>query len=130
MSRCTTAAELQWRRPRKANNKNKIIQAGESPKPSSGDCVNRQARFHHTMKARSIIRWQHRLKRERPTCTERMNRSPRVRMEAWRQWQTRQEKKPCPTKTITNPLDFHRPSHGSDYTKIPLGRHASEGILV
>ncbi len=33
-------------------------------------------------KQRSKIRWQHRLKREHPTCTERkQNRSPRVRME-------------------------------------------------
>ena len=37
------------------------------------------------MKRRSKIRWQHRLKRERPTCTERTDRSSRVRMEAWRQ---------------------------------------------
>ena len=29
---------------------------------------------------------QHRLNRERPICTERTNRSSRVRMEAWRQW--------------------------------------------
>jgi len=30
--------------------------------------------------------------RERPMCTERTNRSSRVRMEAWRQWLTRQGK--------------------------------------
>ena len=27
--------------------------------------------FHREMEERSIIRWQHRLKREHPTCTER-----------------------------------------------------------
>jgi hypothetical protein len=32
-------------------------------------------------------RWQPRLKREHPTCTGRHNRSSRVRMEGWRQWQ-------------------------------------------
>jgi hypothetical protein len=45
----------------------------QKPKPSFGDCVHRQAQlseFHR--KRRSIIRWQHRLNRERPTCTERM----------------------------------------------------------
>jgi len=30
-------------------------------------------------------RWQRRLYREHPMCTERMSRSPRVRMEGWRQ---------------------------------------------
>src|SRR5580704_12258522 len=34
----------------------------------------------------------------------------RVRMEAWRQWQTRQEKNPCPRRK--NLLDSDRPSHG------------------
>ena len=42
--------------------------------------------FHREMEERSTIRWQHRLKREHPTCTERnKNRSPRVRMEGRRQ---------------------------------------------
>ena len=39
------------------------------------------------------------------TCTERINRSSRVRMEAWRQWLTRQKKS----------LDSDRPSHGRRY---------------
>ncbi|SRR6266496_226520 len=43
--------------------------------PSSGDCVNRLAQLLCKEKDRSTIRWQHRLKRERPTCTERKNRS-------------------------------------------------------
>src|ERR1700731_1654652 len=64
------------------------------------------------MDERSIIRWQHRLKRERPTCTERTKTLTRVRMEGWRQWLTRPEKKPCPTKKQQNPLDSDRPSHG------------------
>src|SRR5450755_53050 len=41
--------------------------------------------FHREMEERSTNRWQHRLKREHPTCTERSNRSRRVRMEGWRQ---------------------------------------------
>lgn len=32
-------------------------------------------------------RWQHRLNREHPTCTERLNVHLRVRMEGWRQKQ-------------------------------------------
>src|SRR5262249_52906830 len=44
----------------------------QKPKPSSGDCVNRQAHVSALQRNdRSLIRWQHRLKRERPTCTER-----------------------------------------------------------
>jgi hypothetical protein len=50
--------------------------------------------------------------RERPTCTERTKSLTRVRMEGWRQWLTRPEKKPCPTKKQQNPLDSDRPSHG------------------
>ena len=42
---------------------------------------------------RSLIRWQHRLKRERPTCTERNDRSSKVQMEAWRQWRAGEKKK-------------------------------------
>ena len=44
-------------------------------------------------KERSTNRWQHRLQRERPTCTERKDRSLRVRMEGWRQWRLGREKK-------------------------------------
>src|SRR5262249_35055970 len=59
----------------------------QKPKPSSGDCVNRLAQVpFFESNHRAPIRWQHRLKRERPMCTERINRSSRVRMEAWRQW--------------------------------------------
>ena len=54
--------------------------------PSSGDCVNGLAPTSIARwNERSIIRWQHRLQREHPTCTERSNRSLRVRMEGWRQ---------------------------------------------
>jgi hypothetical protein len=38
---------------------------------SSGDCVYRLAHFPLKMEERSTIRWQHRLKPEHPTCTER-----------------------------------------------------------
>src|SRR5207302_6714684 len=36
--------------------------------------------------------------------------------EGWRQWATRQEKKLCVTRNERTPLDYDRPSHGSDYT--------------
>src|SRR6202049_3130957 len=40
--------------------------------PSAGDCVNGLAQLLSTkMEERSTNRWQHRLKREHPTCTER-----------------------------------------------------------
>src|SRR5260221_4661736 len=41
-----------------------------------------------------------------------MNRSSRVRMEAWRQWPTRREEQRCFTKQNKNRLDSDRPSHG------------------
>jgi len=51
--------------------------------PSSGDCIIAWPNFQsNRWNGRSTIRWQHRLKRERPTCTER-NRKSRVRMEGW-----------------------------------------------
>src|SRR2546429_4512018 len=40
------------------------------------------------------------------------NRSSRVRMEGWRQWLTRPERKPCLAKREKNSLDSDRPSHG------------------
>ena len=54
--------------------------------PSSGDCVYRLTQLQSwRWNVRSIIRWQRRLKREHPTCTEPRNGSHRVRMEGWRQ---------------------------------------------
>jgi len=48
------------------------IRTAELRPPSSGDCDNRLAQPSILeMEARSIIRWQHRLKRERPTGTGR-----------------------------------------------------------
>ncbi len=80
-------------------------------------------------KGRSIIRWQHRLKRERPTCTERTkslieSADGRVATVA-----TRREKKPCPTKKQKNPLDSDRPSHGRRLHKLALSVLPSVGIL-
>src|SRR5437899_2269935 len=44
----------------------------EAPAPSSGDCVNRLAQLPSAgWNGRSLIRWQHRLKREHPTGTGR-----------------------------------------------------------
>src|SRR5579862_5746185 len=78
------------RQLRKTKPKSKPFQEEErhKPKPSCGDCVNRlaQGSLFKQQNHRAPIRWQHRLNRERPTCTERINRSSRVRMEAWRQW--------------------------------------------
>jgi len=68
-----------------------------------GDCVKRLAQLPSSRwKTRSINRWQHRLKREHPTCTERKNAHTRVRMEGWRQWRLG-GKKPCPMKKTTEP---------------------------
>ena len=62
---------------------------------------------------RSTIRWQHRLKREHPTGTER-NRIAHKEC-GWKGGDSgtdSAEKEPCPTKNKTNPLDSDRPSHG------------------
>jgi len=54
---------------------------------SAHDCVYGLAHLRLEMEERSTNRWQHRLKREHPTCTRaKHNRSSRVRMEGWRQW--------------------------------------------
>src|SRR5260370_42587347 len=57
-------------------------------KPSSGDCVIALAQrpLRDRVEGR-YNRWQHRLNREHPTCTERWNAHIRVRMEGWRQKQ-------------------------------------------
>src|SRR6266404_2779987 len=70
-------------------------------------------------KERSTNRWQHRLKREHPTCTERSNRSQRVRMEGWRHGS---EKKRSSKQKHKNRLDTDRPSHGRR-----LNPHFQEG---
>jgi hypothetical protein len=41
-----------------------------------------------------------------------MNRSSRVRMEAWRRWSTRREKRTCSTKPEKNCIDSDRSSQG------------------
>src|SRR5579864_1913993 len=63
-------------------------------------------------------RWQHRLKRERPTCSERTAHQ-RLRMEGWRQWRLGGEKS----------LDSDRPSHGRRYRKCALFIRLKVGIL-
>jgi hypothetical protein len=66
------AEEIRW--DEKAGQKPNPSSKGKAKAqaPSSGDCVNRLAQLSsEKMEARSIIRWQHRLKREHPTGTER-----------------------------------------------------------
>src|SRR5690242_1090952 len=74
------------------------------------------------MEERSTNRWQHRLQRERPTCTERqsLTKSADGRMATVA---TRQRKKPCPTKNQKNPLDSDRPSHGRLSRTLPYLHH-------
>ena len=72
------------------------------------------------------------------TVAAQLQESSRVRMEAWRQWPTRREKKACPTKREKNLLDSDRPSHGrpfhssfnffrsSSYANVYLRNHFSE----
>jgi len=75
---------------------------------------------------RSIIRWQHRVQRERPTCTERKHRSPEC---GWKDGVSGDSagEKPCPTKNKTNPLDSDRPSHGKRYRNFaPFVRQTAE----
>src|SRR5439155_22179665 len=56
-------------------------------------------------------RWQHRLKREHPTCTER-NRSTKSADGRVATVGNSAAEKPCPTKKQKNPLDSDRPSLG------------------
>jgi hypothetical protein len=96
----------------KAQTKSFPERKAKAPKPSSGDCVHRQAHFHRKVKRRPIIRWQHRLKRERPTCTERKPLTKSADGRVATVVTTRRRKKYCPTKKQQNPLDSDRPSHG------------------
>jgi hypothetical protein len=122
MNRCATAIRSRCRRPHRVKTflgrENKthkrrvpVTASMAWPTPST------------KMAERSTNRWQHRLKREHPTGTERTKRSTksadgRVATVV----ATRQEKTTCPTKKRQNPLDSDRPSHGRRYTQnqIPL----------
>ncbi len=61
---------------------------------------------------RSKIRWQHRLKREHPTGTERTE--SLLEECGWKGGDSGDSagEKSCPTKKNKNPLDSDRPSHG------------------
>jgi hypothetical protein len=71
--------------------------------------------------------WQHRLKREHPTCTERKSLTKSADGRVATVVATRRRKKSCPTKKQQNPLDSDRPSHGRFITSelrplvLPLG---------
>ena len=69
-----TAAQQQAESACRRRHKTKRRSAKGKTKAQSRVSVtafNRLAHFHQRMDERSIIRWQHRLKREHPTCTER-----------------------------------------------------------
>ena len=58
-------------------------------------------------------RWQHRLKREHPTCTERSKAlSEECGWKGGDSGNSAGKKTACPTKSKTNPLDSDRPSNG------------------
>src|ERR1700686_2608856 len=74
------------------------------------------------MDGRSKIRWQHRLKREHPTCTER---TKSLNEECgWKGGDSGDSagEKPCPMKQQKNPLDSDRPSHGRRLHSKPAER--------
>jgi hypothetical protein len=81
--------------------------------PSSGDCVNRLAQlpFPKEWNGRSIIRWQHRLKRETPNLHR-----ARIALKecGWKGGDSGGSagEQLCRTKKRKNPLDSDRPSHG------------------
>src|SRR5579871_1210646 len=61
---------------------------------------------------RAPIRWQHRLKRERPTCTERSESLLESADGSMATVATRREKNSCLGRSTKNSLDSGRPSHG------------------
>src|ERR1039457_5670068 len=63
------------------------------------------------MDERSIIRWQRRLKREHPTCTERKSLLEECGWKGGDSGDSAGEK-PCLIRKQKNPLDSDRPSHG------------------
>src|ERR1700680_3092386 len=84
--------------------------------PSAGDCVNGLAQLLSTkMEERSTNRWQHRLKREHPTCTERESLNEECGWKGGDSGDSAQREKTCPTKKQKNPLDSDRPSHGRPF---------------
>src|SRR5665811_2638094 len=72
----------------------------KSPKPSFGDCVNglAQGSTRKEPNHRAPIRWQHRLKREPPTCTERNESLLESADGSMATAATRRKKKRCFTK--------------------------------
>jgi hypothetical protein len=119
-NRCATATRGRCRRRHKT--KTLFERKSKSPKPSSGDCVNRLAQPSSLgMEARSTIRWQHRLKREHPTCTER---TKSLNKECgWKGGDSGDSagEKPCSTKS-EEPLDSDRPSHGRRLHSLRIGQ--------
>src|SRR5690348_11637353 len=59
-----------------------------------------------------------------------MNRSSRVRMEAWRQWPLGGRKKRCFTKRKQNRLDSDRPSHGRPVHSKPFKPYLVSGLAT
>src|SRR5271170_4365092 len=87
--------------------------------PVTGHWPGATLRLRDRVKGRNN-RWQHRLKREHPTCTERANAHTRVRMEGWRQKRQlgvqaiafRPAKEMNLSPTTQKRIDNDRPSHG------------------
>ena len=59
-----------------------------------------------------------------------MNRSSRVRMEAWRQRPLGGRRKPCSMKLAKNRLDSDRPSHGRRLRSLRIGRMGSISVMA
>ena len=102
MSPCTTTAELQLQQPRKSKTKNKQNRSRKRKDKSQSrvpvTASNARPTFIRKMKRRSLIRWQHRLNRERPTCTERNDSLLESADGSMATVATRREKKQCFTK--------------------------------
>ena len=64
------------------------------------------------MEERSTIRWQHRLKREHLTCTERKSLTEECGWKGGDSGDSAERKNLVQRKNKKNPLDSDRPSHG------------------
>jgi hypothetical protein len=72
------------------------------------------------MDERSKIRWQHRLKREHPTCTERRSLLEECGWKGGDSGLLGERENLCPTKKQKNSLDSDRPSHGRRFRSEPV----------
>src|ERR1019366_7397854 len=82
------------------------------------------------MDERSKIRWQHRLKREHPTGTERTKiAQSRVRMEGWRQWRLGRRKNRVQRQNKKTHLTRTGLLMEGDFTRDPINsRNRDEAV--